>query len=138
MQKIQNNPEAVQKLQTNPELMQKLQNNPKLLIDFLDGKNVDLSSVSSKPSENENIQLQMSPYNANLINKSKTPNNQLNKNNTTETVETTKTEPIDTATYIPSSDFVAPVNQYSDEQMQKINNIMANADKALKRAEKYI
>ena len=138
LQKIQNNPEAVQKLQTNPELMQKLQNNPKLMVDFLDGKNVDLSSVSSKPSENENIQLQMSPYNANLINKSKTPNNQLNKNNTTETVETTKTEPIDTATYIPSSDFVAPVNQYSDEQTQKINKVMADADKALKRAEKYI
>ena len=73
-----------------------------------------------------------------LINKSKTPNNQLNKNNTTETVETTKTEPIDTATYIPSSDFVAPVNQYSDEQTQKINKVMADADKALKRAEKYI
>ena len=80
----------------------------------------------------------MSPYNANLINNNKIPNNQLNKNNTSETIEATKTEPIDTATYIPSSDFVAPVNQYSDEQTQKINKVMADADKALKRAEKYI
>jgi len=44
----------------------------------------------------------------------------------------------DTATYIPSSAFVAKNSTMSEEQRREYDLLMANADKALKRAEKYI
>ncbi len=138
LQKIQNNPEAIKKIQSDPKLAEELNKNPKLLLDFLDGKEINFSaSANSSIPQNNEIQLQMSPYNTQFI---KNRMNSLNKTpeNTTKNIQETKSQPIDTATYIPSSDFIAPTSLYSNEEMDKINKVMQNADKALKRAEKYI
>ena len=138
LQKMQNNPEAIKKIQSDPKLAEELNKNPKLLLDFLDGKEINFSaSANSSIPQNNEIQLQMSPYNTQFI---KNRMNSLNKTpeNTTKNIQETKSQPIDTATYIPSSDFIAPTSLYSNEEMDKINKVMQNADKALKRAEKYI
>lgn len=144
IQKIQNNPKAIEKIQSDPKLAQALGNNPKLLLDFLDGKEINFSADNNQTAQNKDVQLQMSPYNTQFINNKKG----INTSQTTSKIDSNKSETniksdklnqqMDTATYIPSSDFIAPATQYSNEETNKINQVMQNADKVLKRAEKYI
>ena len=45
---------------------------------------------------------------------------------------------VDTATYIPSSEFSATGSALSEQQLARYNEAMAKADRALRSAEKYI
>ncbi len=135
VQKIHDNPQVIERLQNDPKLAEAAKNNPKILADLLNGKEISFNSNPMAHSA-QNQRPQMSPYNTNFINNKRNTLNaqQPTVNNTN--INTTK--PIDTATYIPSSEFIAPASQYSQEQMDKISRAMQNADKALKNAEKYI
>lgn len=144
LEKIQNNQEAALKIQQDPELAQKIAQNPKLLIDYLDGK--DISQTQAQEPKQPS---QMSQVNQDLLN---------NKKNMTESQDLTSSldktpkapEPTvqsedkvqehanDTATYIPSSKFVAGTSTLSDSKLQELNSALDSADKALARAQKYI
>ncbi len=144
LEKIQKNPQAFQKLQNNPELLKILDANPKLLIDYLDGK--DITKISQTSSQKPAMTL--SPSLANRINQRK--QNNLNTNPAQQQIPqgnaqasqtpapAAQNKNVDTATYIPSSQFVANSSTLSEEQSARYNEKMTAADKALKRAEKYI
>lgn len=136
MDKIQKNPKALEKLQTDPKLAQTIQQNPKALLDLLDNKEVQYIEPKATPASQGKI---LSPANkekignstdmtTSTLQKTKTPNNTQNAQNSN----------VDTATYIPSSAFVAPKSSLSQEQLNEYNAMMTKADKALKRAEQYI
>ncbi len=134
LEKMQKNPQAVQKLQTNPELLQKIDKNPKLILDLLDGKDITKAQLTPNPAMNvKPSATTMSPMNRELL------KNRTNKTKTkTVTKETTSDKPKDSATYIPSSAFVANPNLISREQSAEVQQALAKADKVLKRAERYI
>lgn len=145
IQKIQSNPKAVEELQKNPELVQKLQQNPKLLVDYLDGKDitkVDAQAVSS----NNNSKKVVSPLNENIINSRKqnvqnqVPQTTLSNSNNSQGVAQARPKSVDTATYVPSSAFVAKdsASTLSQDKVAEYNQAMSKADKALAKAEKYI
>lgn len=131
--KIKANPNALNKVQQDPMLLKEIQNNPKLIVDILDGK-----EIKTKPKDKL-----LSPANINLINnKNKTPqNNQRELFGLENNKKETKDESIntqDTATYIPSSELIAKSSSLSEVQNQEYQQLIAEADKALKNAEKYI
>ncbi len=131
--KIKANPNALNKVQQDPMLLKEIQNNPKLIVDILDGK-----EIKTKPKDKL-----LSPANVNLINnKNKTPqNNQRELFGLENNKKETKDESIitqDTATYIPSSELIAKSSSLSEVQNQEYQQLIAEADKALKNAEKYI
>ena len=137
--KIKNNPKALEKVQQDPMLAREIQSNPKLLLDLLDGK-----EIKTKPKD-----VLISPLNASIIN-GKRPTNVTNNNNQTNLFDkktkesnknNTKAEtgsPQDTATYVPSSAFVAKDQTMSPELTEAYNRMMSESDKILKKAEKYI
>ena len=134
MEKMQNNPSAIQKLQTDEKLAYTISQNPKALLDLLDNKEVQYIEPKPTPASQGTI---LSPANqgkignsTNAINKEKT----IKKTNQVEAQE----QNVDSATYIPSSAFTAPKSSLSQEQLSEYNSIMARADKALAAAEKYI
>ncbi len=130
-QKIEKNPKAIQELQNNPDLVRKLQQNPKFLVDYLDGKAIpdNTKTAVQKP--------QMSPLNAKLINERN--NNQLFTKKTPQKQNNEEQKSVDTASYIPDSRFtVKNSSSLSEEKLSQYNQSMAQADKILKRAEKYI
>ncbi|MBR2068416.1 MAG: hypothetical protein IJ877_01510 [Candidatus Gastranaerophilales bacterium] len=61
-----------------------------------------------------------------------------NKEKTKTETETDSTKPKDTATYIPSSTFSAKTQTLNEYTAREYEQLMTNADKALKEAEKYI
>lgn len=130
VEKINNNPEAIAKLQNNPELAAELQKNPKKLLDLLDGKEVTIGANEPQaqnglsPLLNEKVASQAS----------KTPEAQTAAQPAQAQVEDNQ---IDTATYIPSSKFIAK-NAISPEQSDEINKAMARADKILAKAQQYM
>lgn len=134
MEKMEKNPQAMQRLQTDEKLVQTIAQNPKALLDLLDNKEVQYIEPKPTPASQGTI---LSPANkskisnsTNAINKKQTQNEQKEQNS--------KTASVDSATYIPSSDFVAPQSSLSPEQLAEYNSAMERADKALKAAEKYI
>lgn len=138
MEKIQKNPSALEKLQSDPKLAQTIQQNPKALLDLLDNKEVQYIEPKPTPASQGKI---LSPANKNRLNNS----TQMATSSIDKTKTTAKTTPIennnqnvDSATYIPSSAFVAPQSSLSQEQLNEYNNMMTRADKVLKEAEKYI
>ena len=141
MEKMEKNPQAVQKLQTDPKLAQTIAQNPKALLDLLDGKEVKYIEPPKSPASEGKI---LSPANKNRLNNktnnttTTTINNNVvsNTNNTENKTETQKN--VDTATYIPSSEFIATGSNLSPEQQSEYDAIMTRADKALTAAEKYI
>ena len=138
MDKIQKNPQALQKLQTDPKLAQTIQQNPKTLLDLLDNKEVQYIEPKPTPASKGQI---LSPANKGKIgNSTNVSTNSTQKTKTPNEAQTTKTtnNNVDTATYIPSSAFVAPNSSLSQEQLNEYNAMMTKADKALKRAEQYI
>ena len=141
MEKIQKNPNALAKLQTDPKLAQTVAQNPKAILDLLDGKEVQY--IEPKPTPAQQGQL-ISPANKKIIgnNTNVISNNAVNKTvqpqEKVQTKETAQTQNVDTATYIPSSQFVAPQSSMSQEQTNEYNNVMTKADKVLAAAEKYI
>ncbi len=156
MDKIQKNPKALENLQNNQESLALIQKNPKLLLDLLDGKDITKTQVNTQANTqtkvnnqtqaNNQVQLKpqnqqrtISSLNQNLISRKKenTLNNTKESTNSTQT-PTNNTNSIDSATYIPSSDFVASSSTLTQEQQKEYNDMMSNADKALKNAEKYI
>lgn len=128
LEKLQKNPQAIQELQTNPKLMQMAQKDPKIILDLLDGKPVDTLSIKPFYDGSKII----SPMNAQIV-----KNNNVNTTNTISNIQKTKNKSKDTATYIPSSDFIVQ-NTMSEEQQEEYNEMMTNAEKALKRAQKYL
>ena len=144
--KIEANPQALEKLKNDDELAAKIQKNPKLLVDLLDGKDINALNQSEQTQTPQNSTL--SPMNSQIIN-SKTSslnqnsdnnsldNNSLNKTNQPEE-NNTQNVTSDNVTYIPSSDFVAKDETISQEQKQAYDEILAQSDKVLKRAEKFI
>lgn len=137
--KIEQNPQVLEKIQNNDELAQKIAQNPKLLLDLLDGKDISNSpstnnNVASKPKQNQGL----SPANMSLIGKTNNKQELFSPKKEEQTQTTTQQQVQDTATYIPSSTFVAKTNTISAEQSQEVEMALANADKALKRAEKFI
>lgn len=155
LEKIQKNPKAIEQLQNNPQIIQKLEQNPKLLLDCLDGKDIteELNQIQIKQPD-------LSQANADLIkrkeqnrtnavnpqngqNSTNMTNNSLNKikDNTSEKQEVPEDfdlASLDNVTYIPSSDFTASSNVYTETQTKEINDALSKADKALARAEKFL
>lgn len=138
-ERLQKNPQAFQVLQTNPKLAKLAQENPKILLDLLDNKPIDMSAY--KPAyDGSRI---ISPANAKLIAENNA--NASRKKNTTQNINTnpvnvqkqTQKAPIDTATYIPSSEFTVQVTM-SPEQQSEYDIAMNKADRALKNAQKYL
>ncbi len=151
MEKIQKNPQALERLQKDPMLLREVESNPKKLLEVLDGttSKTPAQTPSNKP---------LSPANQNLINKrNNSLNNQNNLSNPAQAAglkapeankqnsaqqkndsqEQDGEKPIDTATYIPSSEYIAKTS-VSDEQSQEINDALARADKVLAKAEQFI
>ena len=138
MEKIEKNPAAIQKLQSDPKLIQAMETNPKILLDLLDNKPINVDEIIAKSNANKGKIV--SPANMNLLKNgmntrtntsnavSKTPQKAPNKSN----------QSVDTATYIPSSAFVANPSSLSAEQKSKYDALMTRADKSLKAAERYI
>ena len=142
-------------MQNNPALAQKIQQNPKLILDLIEGKDISKIPASKNPRT-------LSPINSALINNSKNQsqnlssaqnnlqsnpqvnlenNSQLNQNNffkTTSKKQTQKAVTQDSATYIPSSDYVAKNENLSEEKKSQYGELLSKSDKILKQAEKYI
>ena len=137
MEKIEKNPAALQKLQTDAKLMQAMEIDPKILLDLLDNKPINADEIIARANANKGKII--SPANKSLLSNrtnlnpnaqgvaSKTPQNTNNTN-----------QNADSATYIPSSAFVASSTTLSPEQKSKYDALMASSDKALKAAERYI
>lgn len=134
MEKMEKNPQAMQRLQTDEKLAQTIAQNPKALLDLLDNKEVQYIEPKPTPASQGTI---LSPANKNKISNS---TNAINKKRTKneEEKQSSKTADVDSATYIPSSDFIAPQSSLSQEQLAEYNSTMERAEKALKAAEKYI
>ena len=130
-EKIMANPNALQEIQTNPQLAQKLQQNPKLLVDFLDGKDI----LSTNSQQQTTSKVAMSPANKALLDSQKDLFGKKTPQPTNDNNQTSVT--LDTATYIPSSQFGAVTTSLNPEQLAKYNKAMVDSDKALKAAEKY-
>lgn len=146
MEKIEKNPQVLQRIQQEPMLARELQANPKKLLELLDGSAPQAQTPSNRP---------LSPANQNFVNGKKptASNNQNNVNNTPDSSvqkapkanteepqqveEQAEEKQMDTATYIPSSEYIAK-SSVSTEQSQEINNALTRADKILAKAEKYI
>ncbi len=134
-EKIKANPNALNKLQSDPMLLSAVKNNPKLILDILDGKEIKI-----KPKDKLS-----SPANINLIknNQNKQPqNNERNLfDSSNKNQEKTKQDDdlsYDSATYIPSSQFIAKNSTLNEIQSQEYQELMNKADEAIKNAEKYI
>lgn len=123
MEKIQANPKAFEKLQTNPLLAQEVANNPKLLLDLLDGKDVQPKNLEMSPANKKYIQNKDNINTSAELFKKKQPKEQ----NATVTT--------DTATYIPSSENIAPDTTLNEMQLNELNQSLSRADKILKKAE---
>ena len=151
MKKIQANPKAMEDLNKRPELVQLMQKNPKLLIDYLDGKDIT-KQTQNNTSQSQKVNTPISPINKGIIESSKRNNtlaqntpqiapalqNNKKQEQSNDSLQTTKKSP-DTATYIPSSEFVVKSSTtLNQEQMTQYNQAMADADKVLRNAEKYI
>lgn len=146
-EKIDKNPEALKRLQNDDNLASEITKNPKLLVDLLDNKDVDKKIADSKNIQSPMLQKLTSQQGQTL-------NNQVDNNNVGNDMElfsskkSSKEEKTleqqqedlmkDSATYIPSSAFVAVDNIISPEMKSQYDNILANADKVLKKAEKFI
>ena len=131
MEKMEKNPEAMQKLQTDEKLARALEQNPKLLLDLLDNKEIEYPVEVPTPASQGQL---LSPINQNKI------SNQTNAvaNNKPTQKTNSVSQNVDSATYIPSSQFSASNSTLSPEMQERFNAVMINADKALKRAEKRI
>ena len=151
MKKIQANPKAMEDLNKRPELVQLMQKNPKLLIDYLDGKDIT-KQTQNNASQSQKVNTPISPINKGIIESSKRSNtlaqntphiapalqNNKKQEQSNNSTQTTNKSP-DTATYIPSSEFVVKNSTtLNQEQMTQYNQAMADADKVLRNAEKYI
>ena len=150
-EKIKANPDALVKIQSDPAILREIQKNPKLIIDILDGKKIEIkpSGViceANKDLINKNKRSANNPQMVNNTNlyTNNTRSNAPKLNNDIETTTSKNLEnkekkvSVDTATYIPSSQFTVKSNNLNNIQAQEYNQMMANADKALEQAEKYI
>ena len=125
-EKIQNNPQVFERLQTDPMLARQVNANPQLLLDLLDGK-----EITQKPKD-----ALVSPLNKDLINKySKTPSYQPMPQ--AQQAIAGNAQMLDTATYIPSSGYVAK-SSISKEQIEEYNKLMAESDKLLESVNKFL
>ena len=150
-EKIKANPDALVKIQSNPAILREIQKNPKLIVDILDGKeikikpsgvvceaNKDLINKNKNSLNNSQATNNINPYANNAGNSTSKLNN--SKTTTSENIENQEKSEVsvDTATYIPSSQFTVKSSGLSDIQAQEYNQMMTNADRALEQAEKYI
>lgn len=139
IEKIEKNPQAIQKLQTDEKLAYTISQNPKALLDLLDNKEVQYIEPPKSPASQGII---LSPANkGRLNNKTNMNTNSMAKNktqNNSANNSVSEQKNVDSATYIPSSEFVAPKNTLSPEQQSEYDAVMSKADKYLKAAEKYI
>lgn len=137
VEKINSNPAAIEKIQQDPELAAELQKNPKKLLDLLDGK-----EVSKVPATEESTN-GLSPLNSKVVAQQPQQPQQAQQAQQAPSAQpqaqaqTVTDTQIDTATYVPSSKFVAK-NSISPEQSQEIDKAMAKADKILAKAQQYI
>ncbi len=136
MEKIQKNPQALEKIQNDPEAIKKLQQNPKLLLDVLDGK--DINSLNASTSQSNPT---MSPSLASRLNNSgqNFATEKMDKKEQTQAPSastTPTTSNYDTATYIPSSEYIAKSVEYDDATISKMNSVLAASDKVLEQFEK--
>ena len=136
MEKMQKNPAAMQRLQADPKLAYTIEQNPKAILDLLDGKEIQYIEPTPTPASQGVI---LSPANKNRINNkiNMTPTSET-KMNSTNVAEKQQETVVDNATYIPSSEFVAPKSTMSVQQQSEYDAMMIKADKYLKAAEKYI
>ncbi len=153
LEKIQSNPQVLEKIQKDPMLQREVASNPKVLVDLLDGKEPEKKPIKLCPANEELLkkakmnQTAGTQQNNIELNKTEQPTNLAQNNNLNKTAPQTnetnpfdnKTEekPIDSATYIPSSDFIAK-NSISDSKNQELNQAFAKADKVLSKAEQFI
>lgn len=133
MEKIQKNPQALEKIQNDPEAIKKLQQNPKLLLDVLDGK--DINSLNTSTSQSNPT---MSPSLTSRLNNSgqNFATEKMDKKEQTQTSSIPTTSNYDTATYIPSSEYIAKNAEYDDATISKMNSVLAASDRALEQFEK--
>lgn len=136
MEKIQKNPQALEKIQNDPEAIKKLQQNPKLLLDVLDGK--DINSLNASTSQSNPT---MSPSLTSRLNNSgqNFATEKMDKKEQTQAPSastTPTTSNYDTATYIPSSEYIAKSVEYDDATISKMNSVLAASDKVLEQFEK--
>ena len=133
MEKMEKNPSAMQRLQADAKLAYTIEKNPKLILDLLDGKDVQYIEPKPTPASQGTI---LSPANKNRI------GNQTNLASDAsikpKANQVSNSNRVDSATYIPSSQFNASKSSLSPEQLSEYNALMLKADKALKAAEKYI
>lgn len=136
MEKMQKNPQAMQRLQTDAKLAYTIEQNPKLILDLLDGKEIQCIEPPKTPASQGVI---LSPANKNKLNNKTNISSDLQaKTDSIAPIKTQAQETVDSATYIPSSAFVAPKSTLSTEQQSEYDAMMAKADKYLAAAEKYI
>ena len=133
--KITKNPGAIQKLQNSPELVKAIDKNPKLMLDLLDNKEINLEETKKPKSTTQSPMLQSMIKNGNP-NVSNSADLFGSKNKKKEEKEQIQLK--DSATYIPSSTFVAPAQPLSNETLSAYNGLMARSDEVLRNAEKYI
>ena len=67
-----------------------------------------------------------------------TSNAQTKASKTPQKAPSANNQNVDSATYIPSSAFIAKKSSLSAEQQSQYDKLMTRADKALKSAERYI
>jgi len=136
MEKIQANPKVLETLQANPLLAQEIANNPKMLLDLLDGKEINTKQPEMS-SANKNL---LNQNNASINqNNSETISNKTNlfsKKDTNNDVLVEENKR-DTATYIPSSEYIAD-KTVDENQNAEVNAMLLKADKALAQAEKIL
>ena len=137
LEKIQSNPAALQKLQNDPMLLREVGANPKLMLDLLDGKEIKQKPTKLSPATEALLKKQKetikTPNNLNVSASNEAENNPFSENNPIKE----ENKNIDTATYIPKSDFIAK-SSVSDAKNQELNQAFTKADKVLARAEQFI
>lgn len=132
-EKIEKNPEAMERIKNDDELAAKLVENPKLIVDLLDGKDINATATATATQAPT-----LSPANANLLNNNSNLSSEAELFSNKNKEEKPEAKNVDTATYIPSSQFKAKASTLTDEQQKEYNSQMSRADKILKKAEGYL
>lgn len=158
IQRLQSDPNLLAQAQQNPKIILDLldnkynpnaqnqtnaQGNKKPQMSAANRNLLNRTATNNQAQNQANAQMQNPMQNQaqpmaqnNIAQNSQTQQNALEKNKSQEESKK-QTQIRDTATYIPSSDFIAK-NALSEQTSQEVNTMLAKSDKILAQAEKYI
>ncbi len=129
--KLQQNPEVVMLLQNNPEALAEIQKDPQKLVEILN--HVEETKKQAQLQQNQSLQKQgaQNDFSAakpqNEINITQQPEPSIQKPNQPQPQQQ-KVQGKDSYSYIPSSEPVKYSTTLSNEQMQKVNDVIAKAN----------